>query len=521
MALEDIVNQIGQQAATPVMPQLASATPAPATTVPSAPAPGSVDDLEQRAHANIFADLQNRAAAINPPPQPGQLSPGNPFAPMVADYSARVKQSAPDTTPRRGIKGLLTNFLQGSGESMMHEAGLVTPTQQRQQDLENFERINQLASAWESQQQELTYRQALLGQLDDNRRFQSQQQPLTLQHQQLENQSLANTVQQQQNTIHPSMTAGDLQSLGLSQNLSGQFAGKPLSSADMQSLFQLSGRSGYKPYDYGKDGTGQGSGIWLVDAGYNPIRQLSPVSESARSNSLAKFQQQLQLQTGTAGQQGIDIVEGRLDPSQISPRSQNYGMILNAANQYSQQKYGQPFDFAKAAGDFKYANNPSTKNTLNYLNALVGPDGKTGNLQELINQSDAIGRTPFPALNDVAAWARLEAGSPKIAAYHAQVTETADMVAKILQGGGSGTSDAKMRQAQELFQNGFNASQIRAVAGTLQGLLQNRKGSLIGNNSYLQKWYAQGGNGSPQPTPGTAVSPSGSFDWNSAPVVKP
>lgn len=194
-------------------------------------------------------------------------------------------------------------------------------------------------------------------------------------------------------------------------------------------------------------------------------------------------------------------------------------MILNAANQYSQQTYGKPFDFAKAAGDFKYANNPSTKNTLNYLNSLTGPDGKSGNLQEVINLSNDIGRTPFPALNDVAAWTRLEAGSTKIAQFHAAVTEVADQVAKIMQGGGTGTSDAKMRQAMDLFQTGFNKDQIKGVASTLQTLLQNRKSNMIGNNTYLQRQYGQGGS---TPSGGAGLQQGGGgFNWNSAPVVKP
>src|SRR5215467_1397267 len=145
----------------------------------------------------VMQDLQNRAAAINPPPQPGQLSPDNPYASMVADYSSKVKQSSPDSTPRHGVKGFLSNFFQSAGDAMLTHVGLPTPYQQRQTDLQNFERISQIASQWESQKQELAYRQALLGQLQDNRKFQSKLQQLQLQHEKLANQSLAYQVGQQ------------------------------------------------------------------------------------------------------------------------------------------------------------------------------------------------------------------------------------------------------------------------------------------------------------------------------------
>jgi hypothetical protein len=298
-------------------------------------------------------------------------------------------------------------------------------------------------------------------------------------------------------------------------DLAAQYAGRSLSEADMGAIKQMAAANQKQIYDFGADGHGEGKGIWLVDKQFQPVRQLSPISETSRATGLARQQMQLQLQQMQSGQTGIDIVEGRMDPSQISPRSPQYPFVLAAANQYSQQQYGQPFDFAKAAGDYKFANNPNTRNTLNYLNSLTGPDGRSGNLGEVIRQSDAIGRTELPALNNVAAWSRLQAGSPAIASYKAAVTEVADQVAKIMQGGGSGngTSDAKMKQAIDLFNTGFTKDQIKGVASTLQTLLQNRKTEMIGSNRYLKKEYAH------QAVPGVSnVTGAGGFDWDKFPA---
>ena len=94
-------------------------------------------------------------------------------------------------------------------------------------------------------------------------------------------------------------------------------------------------------------------------------------------------------------------------------------------------------------------------------------------------------------MNDAAAWARLKTGDPKIAAYNTVVLEVADQVAKILQGGGTGngTSDAKLKQAQEMFDKSFTKDQITAIAGELAPLLGNRQKALIGNNRYLQRQF--------------------------------
>lgn len=197
----------------------------------------------------------------------------------------------------------------------------------------------------------------------------------------------------------------------------------------------------------------------------------------------------------------VKLVEGTMDPSQLSKRSQDYNLKIQQADEYSMAKYGKPFDIAKAASDYTFAKNPQTQNTLKYLNSLTGADNKSGNLGALVAQSNRITRTDFPALNDAAAWARLKTGDPAMAAYFTAVTEVADQVAKILQGGGSGngTSDAKLKQAAELFDKGFSKGQIVAVADTLRSLLANRKSELIGDNRYLQKQYGATATPSTQP----------------------
>jgi len=478
--------------------------------------PGSLEDLQNRAAQapqQLGQTLQNQQQPQQPQ-QPG-WSPDNPHAKLANYYAQQVQQAQP---PAQGgnVKRMLTNFFSGMGESMLHEAGLQTPDERRQILVHNAQTYGQLADQWEQTQNLNKYRAALTDQMTQNTAFQQQLQPVELQRAQL-------GLQQEQQaipTVRPSMTAADLASLGVPSDLAAQYAGKPLSAADMGAIRQMTAVGAKQLYDYGQDGQGEGKGIWLVDKQYNPVKQLSPISETSRSTALAKQQMQLQLQQMQSGQTGIDIVEGRLDPSQISPRSPQYPFVLNAANQYSQSQYGQPFDFAKASSDYKFASNPQTKNTLNYLNSLTGSDGKSGNLAELVRQSDAIGRTQFPAINDVAAWTRLQAGNPAIASYKATITEISDQVAKILQGGGSGagTSDAKMKQANDLFYTGFSADQIKGVASALQPLLQNRKTQMIGNNTYLQRWYspkAAGANAATQPTAGAG------FNWNSHPVATP
>lgn len=225
--------------------------------------------------------------------------------------------------------------------------------------------------------------------------------------------------------------------------------------------------------------------------------------------SLSSDQQQ-KLQTNgftkfNSGTQGlaISLATGQLAPSELSKRTtgaSSYNDVLNAANAYAQATTGKPFNIAQADRDYKYATNINTQNTLNYLGSLVGSanaDGSFsgGNLGDLKTLSNEVGRTNFPAVNDFAAWARYSAGDPKIAAFQATATEVADQVAKILQGGGSGsgTSDAKLQQAANLFNTGFSKAQLAATIDALQPLLSNRAKSMVNNNPYLGDYAEQFG----------------------------
>jgi hypothetical protein len=182
--------------------------------------------------------------------------------------------------------------------------------------------------------------------------------------------------------------------------------------------------------------------------------------------------------------------KGQLDPSQIPGFGKSRTEFLEALH----KKY--PDDNpAQASEDYKFASNIGTQMTLKGLDNLTGPDGKSGNLQEVVKSSNDIKRTSFPAINDVEAWARINKGDPKMAAYYAQVLEVSDQIAKILQGGsgGAGTSDAKLKQAQAILNSGFSKDQIKGIAEGLSPLLTNRKNSIIGNNRYLKNQYNSDG----------------------------
>lgn len=238
--------------------------------------------------------------------------------------------------------------------------------------------------------------------------------------------------------------------------------------------------------------TGNGDGVGTIDLTVLPA-DVQAKLKSSGFTSLSSGVQDLATQ----------LVNGQIAPSELSKRTTgttSYSDVLTAANLYSQSVNGTTFNISKADRDYKYANAPATQNTLNYLSSLVGSkntDGSYdgGNLTDLVNLSNSIDRSNFPALNDATQWAKLSTGDPQIAAYYTTMLEVSDQVAKILQGGGSGsgTSDAKLAQAAALFQKGFSKDQVKAVAGSLIPLLSNRAKGMLRDNPYLSDYASDFG----------------------------
>lgn len=192
-----------------------------------------------------------------------------------------------------------------------------------------------------------------------------------------------------------------------------------------------------------------------------------------------------------------DLYQNRLTPAQLAKRKPEYqSQVLREADILARADGLSGFDFEKAQRDWHFADNIGTQNQLKFLNSLTGQDNQGGNLQKLIDISDKVKRTSFPALNDVAAWARLAVGDVNISAYRTTALEVADQAAKILQGGttGNGTSDAKLKQAADMFDTAFSKDVIKnGVALPLRTLLGERKKGILGvgasSNAYLLKDY--------------------------------
>lgn len=92
--------------------------------------------------------------APSPTPQPTPQQPQeDTFAQQKQFYQQQIQQNTP--VDKNGVKGLLSNFFQGMGSSMMRQAGLPTPYDKVQQAQQGLDRIQQMQSTLGLQHQQL------------------------------------------------------------------------------------------------------------------------------------------------------------------------------------------------------------------------------------------------------------------------------------------------------------------------------------------------------------------------------
>ena len=155
----------------------------------------------------------------------------------------------------------------------------------------------------------------------------------------------------------------------------------------------------------------------------------------------------------------VMLVDGGMDPSQLSKRSKTYDQNLSLANQYSLEKYGKPFDIAQAQTDYKYANQQQTQNTLKMINGMTDQGGA---IDIATKAAQALPQTNSQTLNKLFNAGTTEFGSTQETNFHTAMLGLADEYSKVMGGGVS--SDTGRQQALDILKGAYS----RAVSFRVQ-----------------------------------------------------
>jgi hypothetical protein len=181
---------------------------------------------------------------------------------------------------------------------------------------------------------------------------------------------------------------------------------------------------------------------------------------------------------------GSLMVEGSMDPSQLSKRSKNYNQALLEANNYSLQKYGVPFNIAQASTDYKYANQRGTKDVLNMINGMSEKDGSIDIAQRAAQK---LPKMDVTSLNKVFNATATQFGSDEQTNFHTAMLGLADEYSKVM-GGGTGT-DAGRQQGLDILKAGYSKGQIQGAIDIMTKDIDARRRAIVGKNRYLLQEY--------------------------------
>ncbi len=138
------------------------------------------------------------------------------------------------------------------------------------------------------------------------------------------------------------------------------------------------------------------------------------------------------------------------------------------------------FSWEQAEADYNYSKNPAFQNTVRFI------DSTLESMPRLLDSAKALDQGKVASINKLIADGKKQVNSVDLKKFQTDAIFVGDEIAKILQGGGtgSGTSDAKLKQAQDIFSTSDNPQTIAAALEEIQPLLGNRRRAVTRGTPY-------------------------------------
>lgn len=201
------------------------------------------------------------------------------------------------------------------------------------------------------------------------------------------------------------------------------------------------------------------------------------------------------------------VIEHKMAPSQVSM----FGGFGTAGAAFKRMvgveavKADPNFSWEQAEADYNYSKSPTFQNTVRFI------DSTMESMPQLLKNAKALSTGDVRSINGMIAQGKTQLNNVDLKKFKTDVTFVGDEIAKILQGGGtgSGTTDAKLKQAQDIFSTSDNP---QLVAGTLEEV-----GTLLG---YRQSALTRGTYRAPQAAAAPTPPPTTAGAFSNAPIKR-
>ena len=207
---------------------------------------------------------------------------------------------------------------------------------------------------------------------------------------------------------------------------------------------------------------------------------------ATRALASAMHQMQLNQQPTPESARAVaqDIIAHRMSPEQMSSMFGGFGPTGQVFKRmvYGEAKKLDPeFNFEQASAEYGFAKSPGFQNTVRYM------DGLLNSLPRLQDAANKLNNGSVKSINSLINAGKSQFNSVDLKAFNTDRTLIGDEVAKILQGGGtgSGTSDKKLEQAQKIFGESDDPAVIAAAIKEVYPLIGNRRSTLT-RGTYME-----------------------------------
>jgi len=271
----------------------------------------------------------------------------------------------------------------------------------------------------------------------------------------------------------PLLRAGEIGGIQFATDQSGQFVGAVESKAKVGSAFQetLQAKRARFLADNKREPT--------------PKEQEQLIQDSLKQESAAqrKPEDVQEVDPSRVASTAQAILEHRMAPSQLSLGGGSMGKSpFRQAVVAEVNRMNPRFNWQEAESNYQFGKSTGTQTTVRFLDNIE----KT--LPVLEQASDAFQRSGVRVINKAMLAGKSQFGSVDVVKFEFARNILADEIAKILQGGGTGagTTDAKLRQAQELLAGDMTPQQLKAVTASARELLGARRQSLT-QGTYMER----------------------------------
>jgi hypothetical protein len=188
-----------------------------------------------------------------------------------------------------------------------------------------------------------------------------------------------------------------------------------------------------------------------------------------------------------------------LDPNEVMARAVEIG---NAS--------GHPWSAPIIEQENKFAASPKTQAALDGIDRIIGKpgDATTGYMAQMLNAAQKADLGTNGAFNSTGLAVKRFFGGTQAKNFETAVSETRRSIAGLIGNPllGGGETDRKLQQADAMLGEKPTMENLKGAAALLKTALETQRTSMIGNNRFLQRRYAQGGAAAAAPPAGATAA---------------